>query len=174
MGVRGSWWSSWNLALGGFRNSGEGAGKRVPRNLASAGPQVVGKHRDDRCRPSPHSCGIIVRLAGLLTQHGLLRLQSRPASFERDCFMLFDSGRSDHHSIHVQGVHVSAVQRAAEPLSVRTAQDLGLVAMRGEGVWTLIPGWILWLMPPLAIPGCGWHAVCVRQGLIRCTPIWCI
>ena len=91
--------------------------------LASAGPQVVGKHRDDRCRPPPHGCGIIVRLAGLSTQHGLLRLQSRPASFERDCFMIFDSGRSDHHSIHVQGVHVSDVQRAAEPLSVHAAQE---------------------------------------------------
>ena len=129
MGVRGSWWSSWNLALGGFRNSGEGAGKRVPTNLASAGPQVVGKHRDDRCRPPPHSCGIIVRLVvypmlpwlfeGLVSVdlQVVPMVQGFSASVERDCFMIFDSGRSDHHSIHVQEVHVSVVQlSAAEPL----------------------------------------------------------
>ena len=50
----GSWW---NLVVAqlvvGLRNSCEGAGKRVPTIPASACPQVVGKHRDDRCRPSP-------------------------------------------------------------------------------------------------------------------------
>ena len=120
--------------------SGEGAGKRVPTNPASAGPQVVGKHRDGRCRPPPHSCGIIVRLAGLLTQHGLLRLQSCPASFERDCLMSVDSGRSDRHSIHVQGVHVSAVQRERpSPSPFAPPRYSASVAMRGAVVWTLIP-----------------------------------
>ena len=41
-------------------NQCEGGGKRVPTNPASAGPQVVGKQRGDRCRP-PQCCGIVAR-----------------------------------------------------------------------------------------------------------------